>query len=90
MTVSQEAISFARMVRTIVQLREEQHARLRALAAARGTSMAALVREGVDEVLRGDGEALGRRVEAIDQLQSMGARGPADLGRHHDAYLDEW
>lgn len=52
--------------------------------------MAALVREGVDEVLRDDGDALGRRVEAIDQLQSMGARGPADLGRHHDAYLDEW
>ncbi len=77
------------MVRTIVQLREEQHARLRQLAADRGTSIAALVREGVDGMLRDDADTRQRRVDAIDELTSLGARGPADLGRRHDAYLDE-
>ena len=78
------------MVRTIVQLREDQHERLRELAADRGTSIAALVRDGVDEVLRDDDGARRRRVEAIEQLAALSSRGPADLGRRHDAYLDEW
>jgi hypothetical protein len=77
------------VVRTIVQLRTEQHARLRELAGDRGTSIAALVREGVDEVLREDADARRRRAEAIDALAALGARGPADLGRRHDDYLDE-
>jgi hypothetical protein len=78
------------VVRTIVQLREDQHDRLRELAADRGTSIAALVRKGVDEVLRDDDGARRRRIDAVDQLASLGARGPADLGRRHDAYLEEW
>ena len=79
----------SRVVRTIVQLREEQHARLQQLAAVRGTSIAALVRQGVDEILGDDAEARQHREYAIDDLASLEARGPADLGRRHDAYLDE-
>lgn len=81
------------MIRTVIQLTEEQHAALRRLAAARSTSMAALVREGVDGVLAEPDRQRWRRGQAIDALVELGARGPGDLARDHDRYLaeqDEW
>jgi len=81
------------VVRTIVQLTEEQHAALRELAAARSTSIAALVREGVEQVLAEREQRRARRIAAMDELAALGLRGPGDLGREHDRYLgelDEW
>jgi len=54
------------VIRTIVQLSEEQHAALRELARSRGTSVAALVREGVDGLLEARDERRRRRVAAIE------------------------
>ncbi|MBA3361813.1 MAG: CopG family transcriptional regulator [Acidimicrobiia bacterium] len=39
------------MIRTEVRLGEEQHKSLKQLAAERGVSLAALIREGVDRLL---------------------------------------
>lgn len=74
-------------MRTIIQLREEQHVRLRELAQVRGTSIAALVREGVDEVLGEQERRRRERSNAIDELTGLGATGPPDLARDHDRHL---
>jgi hypothetical protein len=77
------------MIRTQIQLSEEQHARLRALAAERGISVAELVREGVDRVLEGsDRKRLWARLREV--LGSHRDRdGAADVSERHDAYLAE-
>jgi hypothetical protein len=74
------------MVRTMVQLTDEQMDGLRALAAQRGVSIAELVRQGVDHVLRAD-----KRAERLAHLRAMAGAfsGPPDLGRRHDDYLAE-
>jgi hypothetical protein len=40
------------MIRTQIQLTEEQARRLKAMAAERGTSVAELIRQGVDDLLQ--------------------------------------
>lgn len=78
------------MVRTQIQLTEEQASALRALAAAEGCSMAELIRGSVDRLLRQRGrynrEELRRRAkEAAGRFRSdLG-----DLAAEHDRYLDE-
>ena len=52
------------MVRTQIQLTEEQARRLKALAAEQGVSMAELIRRSVDTVLNGE-----RRQEATRFLK---------------------
>jgi Arc/MetJ-type ribon-helix-helix transcriptional regulator len=78
------------MVRTQIQLTEEQHARLRELARATGQSMAELIRGGVDLVLEGAREsprreARRRALEVIGKFES----GLGDLAERHDDYLVE-
>lgn len=79
------------MIRTQIQLTEEQAARLRDAAAAEGRSMADVIRESVDaylaeaplrrnaETLRADAIALAGKYES--QL--------GDLAREHDRYFAE-
>lgn len=76
-----------KMVRTRIQLTEEQAQALKALAARDGVSMAALVRLGVDCVIGGteDAERRRRALEAIGRFSSA----HHDVARRHDAYLDE-
>ena len=76
-----------KMVRTQIQLTEEQAQALKALAARDGVSMAALVRLGVDFVLgeTEDAERRRRALEAIGRFSSA----HHDVARRHDAYLDE-
>lgn len=79
----------ASMMRTQIQLSEEQHAQLRALAAERGVSLAELVREGVEHVLqRSDRKRLWHRLGGV-----LGAHrdrdGARDVSERHDAYLAE-
>ena len=75
------------MVRTQIQLTEEQFEALKARAAAEGRSMADLIRRLVDESRSGarpDREE--RRRRALAAIGMLG-RGPRDLARRHDDYL---
>lgn len=78
------------MVRTQVQLPESQFRALRAAAAQRGVSMAELIRQAVEQLLRGspepsDDEKWRRAVEAI----GVGHSGLGDLAENHDRHFDE-
>ena len=76
------------MIRTQVQLTEQQHVRLRALAAERGSSISRLVREGVDNVLAqielgAPSDRAQRAIAAAGRFHS----GRSDVARRHDDYL---
>ncbi len=77
------------MVRTQVQLTEDQLRQLKRLAAERGVSIAELVREGVDAVLQSSGvditERRRRAIAAIGCFRS----GKTDVSERHDDYLAE-
>lgn len=75
------------MVRTIIQLPEDQAAALAREARRRGVSKAAVVREALDSLLiqRG-GDAV---VERALGAAGSGASGVRDLAEGHDAYLVE-
>lgn len=78
------------MIRTQIQLTEEQLERLRRLAAERGISLAELVRQSVDVFVRTqnlvDPEDQRRRaLQAAGRFRS----GRRDLAGQHDRYLTE-
>ncbi len=78
------------MVRTQIQLTEEQAKALREIARAKGRSMAELVRRSVDSLLRSQGmlnrEELKRRaMAAVGRFHS----GASDISTNHDRYLSE-
>ena len=76
------------MVRTQVQLTEQQAKALRQISANTGRSMADLVREGVDLYLK---TRLGpSREELVRRAMSIVgkyASGPGDVAQNHDKYL---
>ncbi len=75
------------MVRIQISLTEQQMKSLREVAAARGVSMAALVREAVGRLLADrHHEAMMERLKAAAGRYSSG---PPDVGVNHDKYLDE-
>jgi hypothetical protein len=76
------------MVRTQIQLTEEQSRALKALAARRGVSVAELVRQSVDNLVQSsigldDKERRRRAVAAAGKFRS----GQADIAARHDDYL---
>ena len=78
------------MVRTQILLTEAQAQELRRLAAAEHRSMADLVRDGVDALLKSHGggrknEAKARALAAAGRFRS----GVPDLGTRHDDHLAE-
>ncbi len=78
------------MVRTQIQLTEEQSKALKKLSAQRDISVAELIRQGVDSLLRSSGtisqtERRQRAIKAAGQFRS----GQADLSEKHDVYLAE-
>jgi hypothetical protein len=79
------------MVRTQVQLSEEQLGELRRLSAERGKSVAELVRLGVELYLssqqKPDIRAIRERALRAAGRFSSGA--PNDISEKHDAYLAE-
>lgn len=78
------------MVRTIIQLDEEQHARLRRLAAEKHLSVAELVRRGVDLYIKGE-KGTGsedRKQRAMDAAGRFSS-GDADTAGKHDEHLAE-
>jgi hypothetical protein len=78
------------MVRTQIQLTESQARELKRLAAARGVSMAEIIRQGVDAVLRSKPfpDAEERRKKAL-ALAGMYRSGKSDVSKRHDKYLAE-
>jgi Arc/MetJ-type ribon-helix-helix transcriptional regulator len=78
------------MVRTQVQLTEEQTTALKKLASKKHVSVAELIRKGVDEVLKSDIEAseeeLRQRALSVAGKFKSGAN---DLSTNHDEYLAE-
>ncbi len=78
------------MVRTQIQLTEEQSRRLKALASSRGVSRAELIRQGLETLLassveRSPEEPYKKAREAAGRHHS----GLHDVSRRHDEYLAE-
>ncbi len=76
------------MVRTQIQLTDAQARALKSLAAAEGRSMAEVIRDGVDALLRArrvvDREALkARSIAALGRFKS----GTRNLGSRHDDHV---
>ena len=78
------------MVRTQIQLSEDQARRVRQLAAAQHVSIAEIVRRSVDLYVGQDGDTdmAERRRRALAVVGKYAAHVPA-LGRNHDKYLAE-
>ena len=75
------------MVRTIIQLSEDQAAALERAARRRGVSKAAIVREALGILLaRESSDPAGERAM---RAAGAGASGLRDLGERHDEYLVE-
>ena len=79
------------MIRTQIQLTEEQARLVKRLAAERNVSMAEVIREGLDRLLRSSSNALShedricRAIEAAGRFRS----GTADGSTKHDTHLAE-
>lgn len=74
------------MIRTIVQLREEQAAQLRKRAKEQGVSISELVRQGVDQLLltpTQDEEIRRRALAAVGFVHDDAT----DVAVNHDKYL---
>jgi hypothetical protein len=79
------------MIRTQVQLTEKQVRELKRIAAARGTSLAEVVRDAVDGAIRAGGVAVDRE-EMVNRALSIVGRfrsGIRDTSVRHDKYLGE-
>ena len=81
------------MVRTQIQLTEDQARHVKRVAAERGVSMATVIRQGVDLLLRSaetavtDDERADRAVSAAGRFRSGGGDGAVDHDRHlREAY----
>jgi len=78
------------MIRTQIQLTEQQVQNLKSLANARGVSMAELIREGVDSLLKAQqGIDLAERRRRAIAAAGMFRSDVSDLGVNHDRYLAE-
>ncbi len=77
------------MIRTQVQLTEEQLRQLKRLAAERGVSLAEVVRQAIDRALEQDERATrwDRALEAV--RRSHFRSGKSDISERHDEYLAE-
>lgn len=78
------------MERTQISLTQEQADRLRHIAARRGTSMAALIREAVDRVHpTADDDLDARYRRALQAAHQARPSGVSDASVEHDRYLDD-
>jgi len=78
------------MVRTQIQLTEEQAKALKKLALARHLSIAEMIRQAVDSMIKSNTliDAEERRKRAID-IAGRFSSGKHDVSREHDKYLAE-
>ena len=80
------------MIRTQIQLTEEQYERLKEMSAEQGISMARLIRESVDQILETS------ETQEMDELRRFAIsiagkyhdiEGATNVAENHDKYLDE-
>ena len=78
------------MVRTQIQLTEEQARKVKKIAASRGVAMAEVIRDAVDGAIRSNAGTVSeeRRTRAIEILGKFRS-GKKDVSKRHDAYLAE-
>jgi hypothetical protein len=78
------------MIRTQIQLTEEQFKTLKKIANKRQVSLAELIRQGVDILMRSSGEitAEERKKRAINAAGRFRS-GKRDISTKHDEYLTE-
>lgn len=78
------------MVRTQIQLTEEQARILKALARKRDVSMSELIRQSVDRLIHAANEPTqAERVERLLSAAGKYASNVSDLSENHDRYLAE-
>jgi hypothetical protein len=78
------------MVRTQIQITEEQAAALKERSALLGVSMAELIRRGIDRILEPNGGSLQEeRVRRAIQAAGRFRSGLHDVSANHDKYLAE-
>jgi hypothetical protein len=78
------------MVRTQIQLTEEQARKVKKIAASRGIAMAEVIRDAVEEAIRSNAGTLSeeRRTRALE-IAGKFRSGKKDVSKKHDAYLAE-
>lgn len=77
------------MIRTQIQLTEEQAKILKLIAIRKKKSVAELIRISVDEMIQKEGKPDNRQLR-LRAIQAAGKlRGPSDLSINHDDYLAE-
>jgi hypothetical protein len=81
-----EPVSCVHMVRTQIQLTEEQARELRELSAERGVSIAELIRRAVDTQLGTSHGASARRERALGVIGGFHS-GRNDISTDHDRYV---
>jgi predicted Ser/Thr protein kinase len=78
------------MVRTQIQLTEEQAKKIKKIATSRGVPMAEVIRNAVEGVIRsGAGSVSEERRERALKIAGKFRSGKRDISRRHDAYLTE-
>lgn len=77
------------MIRTQIQLTEEQAAKLKRLAAAQDVSMAKVIREAIDRLPERDdrAERFARALEVIRAGGFHDVEGKTDVAERHDEHL---
>lgn len=76
------------MIRTQVQLTDRQATELKQMSAARGRSISALVREGVDQLLQsGVSVSRGERMRRAASVFGKFRSGRPDLADRHDDHF---
>jgi len=78
------------MIRTQVQLKEEQIKALKEVAARKGVSMSEIVRQAVDNTIRSE-KVISYEEKCSKALKIMGKTrsGKTDISVNHDKYLAE-
>ena len=77
------------MIRTQIQLSEEQVARIREVAASHEVSMAAVIREAIAQYLASSPDAREDRYSRAKDAAGRFASGRRDLSKRHDAHFAE-
>lgn len=77
------------VIRTQIQLTEEQYRRLKRLAAERGLSLAEVIRRYVQRGLASEKQELEERWERASGLIGAFRSKERDLAVEHDRYLEE-
>ncbi len=79
-----------RMIRTQIQLTDEQAEGLKALSKAKGGSMAAWIRKAVNDLIREEnGIPWEERKKRALSVVGIGRSDLGDVAENHDAYLAE-